>query len=304
MNKMQLAAALAMDQAGGPYIFAATGQFCSVSLREKQMKNKPAYAEKIKRYCPALQSGKACSSCRYSGRRAFDCRGLTYWALKMAGLKISSVGATTQWTTDSWAKRGTIDSLPRDQPAILFKQDNDNAAVMAHTGFYLGDGIVVDARGHERGIVDDDVIDYPWTHWAVPYGWEESADDPDPEDDGEGQGTTRPLLRKGARGEDVRYLQTVLIACGFVLPRYGADGSYGAETIEAVMQYQMDRGLDPDGICGPKTWGAIERELSGEQETPEDEEPLYSVTVRHMTRMEAERLMELYDDAVMTAESD
>lgn len=303
MTKMQLAAQLALELVGGPYVFATTGQTCTVSLRENRMTAKPAYADKIKRYCPALHSGSDCSACRYNGRRAFDCRGLTFWVCKQAGLKISSVGATTQWTTDSWQERGTIDNLPRDQPVILFKQDDDNPAVMAHTGFGLGDGRAIDARGHASGVVIGSVSSYPWTHWAIPYGGDDPAGNYDAEDDGEGQGTTRPLLRKGAKGEDVRYLQAVLIASGYALPRYGADGSYGAETIAAVQKYQRDHGIDPDGIVGPLTWAMIERELTGEQETPENEDQLYTVTIPHLAQEQAQALAAGYEGAEICAEA-
>ena len=298
MTKMQLAAKLASDQEGAAYVFGTTGQMCTVNLRERQMSIKPAYADKIEHNCPALRGGSCSSSCKYKGRRAFDCRGLTYWILKQAGLKISSVGATTQWNTDSWASKGRIDNMPRDQPVILFKQDDGNAAVMAHTGFGLGDGQAVDARGHASGVKLAEIDSYPWTHWAIPYGADDPAQDPDMEDDGEGQGTTRPLLRKGASGEDVRYLQTVLIACGYSLPKYGADGSYGAESIAAVMQYQRDHGLDPDGIVGPLTWAKIERALVGDQEKPEDKPATYTVTIPGLSFDAAQLLLDMYENAV------
>ena len=298
MTKMQLAAKIARDQAGAAYVFGTTGQMCTVNLRERQMSSKPAYADKIERYCPALRGGSCSSSCKYKGRRAFDCRGLTYWALKQAGLKISSVGATTQWNTDSWASKGRIENLPRDQPVILFKQDDGNTAVMAHTGFGLSDGQAVDARGHASGVKLAEIDSYPWTHWAIPYGADDPAQDPDMEDDGEGQGTTRPLLRKGASGEDVRYLQAVLIACGYSLPKYGADGSYGAESIAAVMQYQRDHDLDPDGIVGPLTWAKIERALVGDQEKPGDKPATYTVTIPGLSFDAAQLLLDMYEGAV------
>ena len=66
-----------------------------------------------------------------------------------------------------------------------------------------------------------------------------------------------PTLRKGAKGENVRRMQETLVAAGFVLPKYGVDGSFGWETLAALKAYQKSRGLKVDGICGPKTWAAI-----------------------------------------------
>lgn len=37
------------------------------------------------------------------------------------------------------------------------------------------------------------------------------------------------------------------------------DGNYGRRTREAVRQFQLQHGLTPDGLCGPKTAGAILR---------------------------------------------
>lgn len=304
MTKMERAAEIALNLVGGPYVFAATGQTCTMALREGKMRAKPAYADKIKRYCPALSSGGSCTSCKYHGRRAFDCRGLTYWALRQAGIRISSIGSTTQWTTDSWQKKGSIDNLPRDQPIILFKQDNENPNVMAHTGFGLGDGRVVDARGHAKGILLSGVEDYPWTHFAIPFGADDPAaiEDPDELDDGETVTSTRPYLRKGAKGEDVRYMQVILIACGQSLSHYGADGSFGSETEAALIRFQRAKKLDADGICGPKTWHALEMAVAGEEEVPQEEEDLFTVTIPHLTGEQAGALLAIYEGATKEKE--
>ena len=50
------------------------------------------------------------------------------------------------------------------------------------------------------------------------------------------------LLKRGSSGEDVRDLQKYLLELGYELPRYGADGYYGAETEEAVKQFQRAHG--------------------------------------------------------------
>jgi N-acetylmuramoyl-L-alanine amidase len=62
------------------------------------------------------------------------------------------------------------------------------------------------------------------------------------------------VLRRGDRGNAVRDLST----------RLGAAGSKGVtidvfdDTLEAaVRDFQKDRGLRVDGICGPETWGAL-----------------------------------------------
>ena len=65
---------------------------------------------------------------------------------------------------------------------------------------------------------------------------------------------TMPMLRKGDSGEPVRAMQILLMGRGEKLPKYGADGDFGGETLNAVNHYQEANGLDADGICGPLTW--------------------------------------------------
>lgn len=73
-------------------------------------------------------------------------------------------------------------------------------------------------------------------------GYETAAESFDPE------GT----LRRKDRGEEVRSMQQLLVDQGY-LNDGGADGVFGGGTEKALMQYQKDRGLNPDGIGWPQT---------------------------------------------------
>lgn len=63
----------------------------------------------------------------------------------------------------------------------------------------------------------------------------------------------RPVLRRGATGEHVRYLQGRINAI-YRTHAVDVDGSFGPATDRAVRQFQLDRGLAVDGIVGPNTW--------------------------------------------------
>ena len=176
MNKIQKAAELAKTLVGCPYIFGAVGQECTVKYRKSVIANREEYAIKITNNCPVLSGKqKTCSGCKYEGRQSFDCRGLTWYVCDKAGLKISKVGATTQWNTDSWQEKGTINKAPLDKELIVFRQDDQG--VMQHTGFRLADGTVIDARGHNQGVISANENTYGWTHYAIPYGAYESYDE-------------------------------------------------------------------------------------------------------------------------------
>ena len=63
-------------------------------------------------------------------------------------------------------------------------------------------------------------------------------------------------LRKGAKGGDVRLLQTRLNEKG-ASPALRVDGDFGDKTDAAVRDFQRRRGLKVDGWVGPATWGAL-----------------------------------------------
>ena len=65
------------------------------------------------------------------------------------------------------------------------------------------------------------------------------------------------VLKKGAKGDSVRAMQTLLIGYGHSCGSSGADGSFGSATEKALKAYQKARGLSVDGSCGPKTWSKL-----------------------------------------------
>ena len=62
------------------------------------------------------------------------------------------------------------------------------------------------------------------------------------------------LLRKGSKGEGVKWLQYELNKYGYGLK---VDGDFGNLTFNAVRQFQSKHNLARDGVVGPKTMGAL-----------------------------------------------
>jgi exopolysaccharide biosynthesis protein len=66
-------------------------------------------------------------------------------------------------------------------------------------------------------------------------------------------------LRRGMTGQDVRDLQSALVALGYD-PK-GVDGIFGPGTDAAVRQFQKDNQLVVDGIAGPATYRTLNATL-------------------------------------------
>lgn len=64
------------------------------------------------------------------------------------------------------------------------------------------------------------------------------------------------VLRKGDRGEQVKRMQTELVARGY-LRKSEIDGDFGVITLGAVCAFQLESGLEVDGIAGPQTQTAL-----------------------------------------------
>jgi hypothetical protein len=72
---------------------------------------------------------------------------------------------------------------------------------------------------------------------------------------------THPVLREGMNNsDDVRQLQTRLNQDG-AQPPLGIDGWFGPLTRAALIAFQGRHALEPDGVCGLRTWGILD-ELS------------------------------------------
>ncbi len=236
MDRGEIVRSFALDAIGSPYVYGATGLRCTPGYRERQMAQYPACQDAIRRVCPRLTGRSAsCAGCRYAGKNCYDCAQLVRRAFGAAGIHLPS-GASTQWKAGNWAFKGRVSPAAFQQVCALYRESGDPRRPMRHTGLSLGDGRVVDARGHQAGVMLSQAGEYPWTHYAIPHGMAagELPEYPPPPDP------------KG-QGEAVRALQRRLIALGFPLARFGADGLFGRETAGALRAFQHMAGLPPTG---------------------------------------------------------
>lgn len=218
----------AMEQIGSPYVYGATGAPCTPALRREKIRQYPGQAASITRYCQVL-SGRAhsCLGCSGIGKRAFDCAQLTRRACEQGGIRLPS-GASSQWRYPGYEQKGPLDGGIRGRLCLVFRAGKDRDRPMAHVGLHLRDGRVIDARSAAQGVVIYPLSAYPWTHYAALRLQDEGAAKQ------QQTGSARAKAERRESENGVLQIQKKLIALGFPLPRYGADGKLGAETLGAI----------------------------------------------------------------------
>ena len=233
---------------------------------------------------------------QWVGRHVIDCSGVWWLAMKELG-SFMYHGSNTMWnkyTVARGALRGgkrTDGGELRIGTAIYTGNDTDGRN---HVGIYIGNNQVLEAGGTQKGVILTAVTASKWTWWAemkyVDYGAEPTpAPGPSPEP----APAKLPTLRKGDRGQYVQLLQTKLINKGYSCGSSGADGIFGNDTLYAVKKFQLDAALEMDGICGAKTWAALDS--SAPIQT-------YTVHIPFLPKYKAEALISQYTGASMTPE--
>lgn len=278
---------------GWPYVWGASGQDCTPERRRTFMDRSAigeGDRELIRKRCQVLNgSAGDCGGCKYypggARTRIQDCQGFMKEIFKPVGITLKGAGCTSMWNDNSnWIVKGPIAEMPQGMVCLVFKHISSTEK-MDHVGLHIGGGNIIHCSGEvKRG----KTTEKGWTHYAVPKGLE--GVEPMP--------VWRTTIRKGSRGEDVRYCQDILMANGYYVGNSGADGIFGTKTLEAVKLFQKEHGLDPDGIVGPLTWDALEAAAGGEDKP----EKTYTATIRGLTAEQAEEIRAKYSDAEIREE--
>lgn len=70
-------------------------------------------------------------------------------------------------------------------------------------------------------------------------------------------GSEEDMIQYGQKNEEVRAYQNSLLTLGYAMPKYGADGSWGAETQAAHDKFQADNGIAASKMVDDKTQAAL-----------------------------------------------
>lgn len=135
-----------------------------------------------------------------------------------------------------------------------------------HIGIYIGNGLAVECspkwkNGVQITACNRDVSGYNrrnWTkHGKLPYVTYEEKQAATEAQGGNKVQIELDVLKRGAKGAQVKTLQRLLNANGCSVGFWGIDGSFGAATEKAVKAYQKKKGLVVDGFVGFATWSAL-----------------------------------------------
>lgn len=259
-----------------PYWFGCFGQEASETLYYTKKKQYPDYYT-------------ASDFKSQYGKRVHDCIGLVkgYLWSKTPTSKPQynpkqDVSANTMLTLCK--KKGKISSIP-ELPGVLVFFDG-------HVGIYIGNGNVIEARGHAYGVVKTKLADRPWVNWGqcpwIKYIKPKKTKTPKPK---------KSTVKKPNKKNDdnlVLAFQKAARADGVKLKQHGADGIYGDETktameecivkkrrfykyrhctklvqklldvkqtglvgattVKAIEKFQKNNNLKVDGVVGVETW--------------------------------------------------
>ncbi len=208
------------------------------------------------------------------GKYYSDCSSFVRWLYRMAGIGLANIGGNTVGIIQNKAAVTVHCKIEKGVPTdvsalrvgdlLLFAGTDSARAYAQYVGHvemvYRIDGGKVTLVGHGSGHPSTkDMASYCMGRQAaktntkrgdkglirvVRFIPDDMVSEPEPE---------RDALSPGMKGEDVRVMQQALLAQGFTLPRYGADGDYGDETRSAVAAFQAASGLSATGTADADT---------------------------------------------------
>ncbi len=221
---------LDMVRTGCLYLWGGQGQFVdklmceNVILAETSNKN----AARVFR----LLASRLDEGYDHEKIRVFDCSGLGVYYFLQQGLIKNDMSADGLYKMCKKIKKSEI----REGDMVFIVSASGKAT---HVGFCIGDNQIVESAGRDLGVVRRDVSKNGWTNAGRPPFWEEP--------EWRELKYTSPLMV----GDDVKEVQKALKDKGFDPGK--VDGEYGKKTQQAVIQFQKEVGLVPDGVVGEKT---------------------------------------------------
>ncbi len=241
----------AKAQLGLPYWYGTYGATATEELYLAKKKQYPNYY-------------KATDFKSQYGKRVHDCVGLIkgyLWSdTPTSKPKYNSKQDTNANGMYVYASvKGNISTMPEKAGILVFLKNEKGR--IHHVGVYIGNGEVIEARGHAYGVVKTKFKDRGWDYWSecpyIEYVNEDKPEDKPEEKKEEKMMTINfPILKKGSKRSEVKTVQRLLKSLGYKDQNGKAleiDGDFGSKTDYAVRAFQKAKKLEVDGIVGPDT---------------------------------------------------
>lgn len=244
-------------QLGKPYWWGTFGQTASASLYQQKKAQYPSYYT-------------ASDFASQYGKRVHDCVGLIKgyrWSDTPTSTPkyVASQDVNVGGLYNQCSKRGEISTVPEQPGVCVFMSD------MSHVGVYIGNGYVIEARGHAYGVVKTKLSGRGWGKWGKP-SWL-NYDTASGETASASTGNTTSSgsydkeltvnvhqLQFGSTGPEVKTVQRIIYARG-IDRSIPANGVFDVKTKAGVIALQKqlfpNTSSEWDGVVGEKTWKAI-----------------------------------------------
>lgn len=190
---------------------------------------------------------------REHATRVWDCNGLAEGIYQLHTGK--NINARARNNYASWCSPKGSGIIPADKRIPGAAVFYGTPAGSIHHVAYLwkpvdankptGDWWLIEAKGVAYGVVQSKLSarkpDF-WGYMTKYYDYSDTV-----------VITPRDTIEKGDSGDEVKKIQEALLAAGESLPKYGADGDFGSETLAAVKSFQKKHGLTETGIVDATT---------------------------------------------------
>ena len=236
------------------YIYGTAGVLWTQARQDALKKKYQSDPDKYADFKLGAQIGS-----KWIGHNVWDCSGLTSERAAKLGLKYHH-GSNSSWNYDC-AYKGKL-AMGMSVPVGAWVYTGTDAK-KPHIGVVVDRDWVVEAQGTNNGVIRSRISDSKWKYWGlgkgiefefIPNGAVKQTTSTATTTKTTTTTTKKPTLRRGAKGETVKELQTLLTKAGSNL---AIDGIFGPGTQSAVRAFQKKHNLVVDGIVGPKTWGEL-----------------------------------------------
>ena len=203
----------------GVYVYGAQGQKATevgdVDAWIDRRSTSESTAKKAQKYYRQKAAEIGAENIRF-----FDCSGLAmYFFQNLKGISKNDASANTLWLGCKQISKADL------KPGDFVFIDTDGRKT--HIGYVARDGQIVEARASGYGVEVYPQQSRPWTHFGR-HKWLR--------DEIEGNETVEQAPQRTVK----QWQRLLLVYDPMCLPKYGADGDYGAETDAAMVQLIKD----------------------------------------------------------------